>query len=410
MPDRPLNICMFSNLFRPVVSGSSTQSDGLSRELAAQGHRPIVITARLREEDPECEEIAGVPVYRLPALRLPKLPIALNFPWLSLTFTPGNLRRIEQIFRRHRIDVIHLHNHMFDLSFSAVQMHKRFRIPLVITLHTMIHHVKSAYNLLLYPADRVFLRCLVADHAGRLICPDVNIMDYARAAFPRTARTMVPYGIDEPVTPEVSHVERLRQMHHLAGKRVILSLGHIHELRHRRELIAALPAIRKEVPNAVALIVGAETIDSPRKLANQLGVQDSVIFAGHVPHSDVPAYLALADLEMHLFYQDKVENTSIGIASMEAMAAGKVILAWANMDTYGRGILRPGENLIAVDPARPAEIERTIIDLLKDPARRDRVGSAARSLIRDHFSWERICNQTLQIYGEEIARQTRTRS
>ena len=393
---------MFTNLFYPVVSGSSTQSASLSRELARLGHKPFVITARIEKSSPPYEEIDEVPIYRIPAIRLPRLPISMNFPWLSYTFRPGNLSRISEIFYRHRPEVIHLHNHMFDLGFSAVLMRKRFGLPLVITLHTMIRHSRRIYNMILYPADRVFLRYAVVNRAQMLICPDVNIEKYAREAFPGNRRVLVPYGITIPGEPDDGALQELRDKYHLNGKRVILSLGHVIELRDRRELISTLPSIRKAIPNVVVLIVGAESTEKPRRLAMQLGVEDSVIFAGPVPHQQIKNYLALADLEMHLFYQDVSENMSLGIASLEAMAAGKLILAWANENTYGRGILRDGSNIVFVDPNEPTRLAQTIIDLLLDHQKRRQIGERASQTMREHFSWESVCSRTLEVYGEVI--------
>ena len=397
-----MSVCVFSNLYPPLVSGSSVNSSALSLELARRGHRLFVITARVDSDTPEYEETDGVAVYRLPAIRLPRLPIALNFPWLSYTFTPGNLRRIDRIFRRRRPDVIHLHNHMFDLSLSAVWARRRFGIPLVITIHTMIRHTRRIYNLLLYPADRVLLRCLVAGNAHTLLCPDFNIIKYVREAFPTARRAFIPYGMDLPDDPAPDHVALLRKRHGLEGKRVILSLGHVHSLRDRRHLISALPAVRRAVPNVAALIVGAETTDAPRKLARELGVQDAVIFAGHAPHEDVPAYLALADLEMHLFVQGDVENTSPGIASMEAMSAGKATMTAANENTFGPGVLRNGRNVILVNPDRPEETASTIVDLLRDDAKRGRIGQAARQMVQENLSWDLVCRKTLEAYQNAI--------
>jgi 1,2-diacylglycerol 3-alpha-glucosyltransferase len=406
MTGAPLSICMFSNLFRPVVSGSATQSEALARQLVRLGHKPFVITARVQSDSREYEELDGVPIYRLPALRLPSMGIALNFPWLSWTFTPGNLRRIDELIRKHRPDVLHLHNHMFDLAFTAVRMKRRWQVPLLVTIHTMIRHVKPLYNLLLYPADRVFLRQAVIKRTDAVLCPDHNIKTYVEDAFPGCNAQVCPYGVDIPPAADPVQVEELRRKHNLAGKRVILSLGHVHELRHRRELIRILPEIHQVFPNVVVLIVGAETIDSPRRLAQELKVSDAVIFAGHAPHELVPAYLALADLEMHLFYQDAIERTSLGIASMEAMGAGKAVVVAANQDTFGPGALRPGENVIFVDPTKPQEMTRTLVELLGNPDRCRRIGAAARRFVVDHLSWEVISAQTVDLY--RAARQHRS--
>ena len=400
MSDSSRSVCMFSNMFPPVVSGSAIQSSSLARELAARGHRPFVICPRVDATSDEYEELDGAAVYRLPAIKLPKLPIAMNSPWLSYTFTPGNIRRVVEILRRHRPEVIHLHNHMFDLSLMAVRMRRRFAIPLTVTLHTMIRHSRALYNVLLYPADRLVLRRLVAEQAETLICPDDNIMEYARQAFPRTERTMIPYGIDILDQADPAEVERFRSAYGLEGKRVILSLGHVHGLRDRRELVAALPAVRKALGDVVALIVGDEGVDTPRKLAADLGVSDAVIFTGHIPRDQVAAHLALADMEMHLFYQDSDGRDSLGMASLEAMGAGLAVIGAAHKDTHGKGLLRDGENVVLVRRGMGKDLEKVIIDLLQDRQRRERIGQAAGKLVRDHFSWDRICQQTLDAYDQ----------
>ena len=402
MSGESLSVCMFTNLFRPVVSGSSTQSATLSRELVRRGQKPFVITARVDPDTPEYEEVDGVPIYRLPCIRLPKMPISLNFPWFSITFTPGNQRRIAEILHRHKPDVIHLHNHMLDMAFSAVRMSRQFHLPLLVTIHTMIHHTTPIYNAVLYPADRILLRCLVTDKADVLLCPDINIEGDVHEAFRTTSTEIVPYGISFAGEPTQDQIERIEATHNLASKRVILSLGHVHDVRCRRDEVRAMPEILKAFPDAVLVIVGAETTDIPRKLAGELGVTDKVIFAGHVAHTDVPAYLALADLEVHLFYQDSQDKQSLGIASLEAMAAGNVIVNAANKDSYGRDLLKHGENIIFVDRDQPRLLARAIVDLLGDEEKRKSIGAAAAKTIREHFSWERVCEKTLAVYRDTM--------
>jgi len=402
-----LTVCMFSNLYFPVVSGSSTQTISLARELSRRGHKVIVITARIDPVSPEYEEIDGVTVYRVPALKLPKLSIALKFPWLNSTFFPSNIKKIEKILRKHNPDIFHLHNHMFDLALSAVLMRKKLKKPLVTTLHTVIRHSQPIYNLVLLPADRVFLRRIVIDQSDLLIYPDINIKRYASEAFRREDGTVVvPYGINFHEKPKEEKIEQLRAKFDLAGKRIILSLGHVHDIRNRHDLIAAMPEVLRVFPDAALLIVGAISTTTPERLAYKLGVERSVIFAGAVPHEIVPGLLALAKLEAHWLNQEEPERTSLGIASLEAMAAGKVILSAANPNTYGDGILMDGENFVHVEPGKPTQLAQRIISLLGDDAKRQIIGFNARKTIVNHFSWDSVCEQTIQAYQRAIQKQT----
>lgn len=404
MNKNSLRICMFSNLYPPVVSGSSIQTASLSRELVKRGHEVIVITAKIANNSPEYENVDGISIYRLPAIRLPKMSISLNFPWLSYTFTPRNLRHIKHIIEQRNPDVLHLHNHMFDLAFSAVRIHRQNNKPLIITVHTVIKHARRIYNVFLYPSDRVFLKHVVMNQADAIICPDINTNHYVFDAFGKSNTALVPYGISVPESPHNGLVERLRTEYHLDGKRIILSLGHVHAIRNRKDLIEALPGILKVFPNTVLLIVGTVADNFPKEWAHKLGVYKSVIFTGHVPHSDIPGFLELADLEAHWLNQDTKDKTSLGIASLEAMGSGKVVLAAANENTHGQGVLRNGENIILVEPENPDKLAQIIIHLLSDHEKRQAIGERARQVVQEHFSWDSVCSKTLEVYKNVLLR------
>jgi glycosyltransferase involved in cell wall biosynthesis len=393
-----LTICMFSNLYPPIVSGSSTQTSTLARELVRRGCRVVVITAKVDPQSPDMETIEGVHVYRLPATRLPRMPIAFNFPWLSYTFTPRNLRRIYRIIEQYSPDVFHLHNHMFDLALASVLASRRVNKPLVVTIHTVFKHKRFLFNLLLYPIDRLILRQLVIRQATSVICPDINIEEYVGETFGAVNTQLVPYGIDIPEKASQRSIESIRIKHGLDDRRVLLSIGHLHAIRNRKDIVEALPIVLAEHPNTVLLILGMVGDDTPMRLARELRIQEAVILAGPVPHSDLPAYLALADMEAHWMNQEKPEKTSLGIASLEAMAAGKVILAAANEETYGPDVLRNGDNFILVEPGNPRRLAQTMIDLLNDGDRRAAIGEQARETIESHFSWDSVCARTIEVY------------
>ncbi len=105
---------------------------------------------------------------------------------------------------------------------------------------------------------------------------------------------------------------------------------------------------------------------------------------------------------MHFFHQDAREHTSLGIASLEAMAAGKAILAWANENAYGQGRLRDGSNIVLGNPNETTRLADTVIDLLLDYQKRREIGERASQTIKKHFSWESVCSKTLDVYREAL--------
>ena len=400
--DPPLGIAMLTNLFHPVASGSATQIHGLSRELSALGHRVVVITAQVDPLTPGYEVMDGFEIYRIPALRLPRMSIALNFPWLNWTFWPANLRRLEAIIRRHDIDLLHVHNHMFDMAFAAIALKRSLGLPVALTLHTVIKHSIRAFNLLLYPADRSFLRRVVVRHADAVICPDMNIKAYLAEAFGRDDGYLVPYGISLPDHPGPAVERQIIEHFGLAGRRVILSLGHVHALRNRLDLIRAVPAVRERFPEVMLLIVGAVADQRPVNLVKQLSLGDTVIFAGPQPHAHIPVYHALAELEAMWFDQADGGKNPLGIACMEAMLAGKPVLTVSNIDTFGTGVLVSGRDVIILNALDAEPLSRTIIDLLDATQKIAHIGSTAQALAREHFAWRKVAAEMTAIYRSLI--------
>src|SRR5258706_10233046 len=393
----PLTICMFSNLYPPIHSGSSTQCAQLAVELTLRGCKVIVITSRIDRESPSFELANGVYIYRIPCLRLPRMSIALNFPWLNVTFTPSNTRRIREILKAHPPDIIHLHNHMFDMAFHATSMARRLRKPFVITIHTIIKHPNRLYNLVLAIFDRLLLKHFVIHRADILVSPDRIISDYIEHAFGSRKAKLIPYGIYEPPFPQLEKMTALRNHYRLGNGPVILSLGHLHEIRNRRELIEVLPQLITHFSNLRLLIVGDVGTDSAEKLAIQLGVRNHIIFAGAVPYAEVSNFLGVADVEAHWFDRSH-PHRSLGIAAQEAMAAGKVVIGNADDNLYGKCILRNGENVILIDPADTEMLVWQFIDILVSDKKRKSIGKNAQNTMRRHFSWKVIGSQTLALY------------
>ncbi len=391
-------ICMFSNLYPPVYSGSSTQCSQLARELSNRGHEVIIITAHLDKQTAPYEKIDGVHIYRLPAFHLPKMTVSLNFPWLNSTVIPGNVHKVNVIFDQHKPDVIHLHNHMFDLAFSAVRAAHQFNKPLIVTIHTLIKHPRPIYNWILYPLDRWFLKRMVIERADLIVCPDATIERYVTEAFGPVDKVLLPYGITQMQKPPEYKMESIRQKYGLENSPIILSLGHLHEIRNRKELIEILPALLLHFPNLKLMIVGDIGTNSAELLAKRLGVSNAVIFTGSVPHSDIPTYLGIADLEAHWFHESNPQNKTLGIAALEAMGAGKVVVGTADEDVYGKGILDNNGNVILVNLASLENLASRISGLLKDDQKRAAIGVQARNTIADHFSWDNVCKQTLVAY------------
>ncbi|MBI5211571.1 MAG: glycosyltransferase family 4 protein [Elusimicrobia bacterium] len=113
----------------------------------------------------------------------------------------------------------------------------------------------------------------------------------------------------------------------------------------------------------------------------RLGIADRVRWLGQQPHARVLELLRGCEL-----FVLPSRRESLGGAAIEAMAAGKAVVA---SRTGGiPELVTDGREGILVEPKEPAALARAMLKLLRDPAERSRMGAAAREKSR-RFSWDR---------------------
>jgi glycosyltransferase involved in cell wall biosynthesis len=133
------------------------------------------------------------------------------------------------------------------------------------------------------------------------------------------------------------------------------------------------PLVRAEIPDARFVIVGRNPVRSVRALGRLPGVS----VTGGVP--DVRPYLAsaavsVAPLRVARGLQNKI---------LEAMAMALPVVG-TSAAFEGVGAPRGTGGEVADDPEGFA---RCVVELLRDPARRQSVGRAARAYVERHHRW-----------------------
>jgi glycosyltransferase involved in cell wall biosynthesis len=127
-----LTIAMTGNNYPPEFSGGTERvMQALAREISSAGDRLLVICGSEephRGEDVIREEVAGIPVFRLP--RLPDEVYGLNLE------RPRILELMRGILIEENVDILHV-NHWSHLSDGQVRLGKDLGLGVVVTLHDM---------------------------------------------------------------------------------------------------------------------------------------------------------------------------------------------------------------------------------------------------------------------------------
>jgi phosphatidylinositol alpha-1,6-mannosyltransferase len=206
-----------------------------------------------------------------------------------------------------------------------------------------------------------------------------------------TLRRLAP-GVDiETFHPGVDG-QAVRARHGLTGRPVIVCVSRLVARKGQDVLIRALPAIRREVPDAALLLVGRPNRErfatGLRHRSEREGLAADVVFAGGVDAAELPQYFAAGDVfampcRTRRFGLD-VEG--LGIVYLEASALGRAVVAGASGGAPEA--VRPGQTGWVVDGRDPDDVAVRIGALLRDRAERDRMGRAGRRWVEQEWTWD----------------------
>jgi glycosyltransferase involved in cell wall biosynthesis len=180
---------------------------------------------------------------------------------------------------------------------------------------------------------------------------------------------------------------------------LIVFVGTVCEKKGIRQLIHAMPGIAQAAPEAHLLVVGRDWRDreSGRSFTEYLrglipaDLQERIVFQGAVEHDQLWRILARAAV---CVYPSHME--ALPVAWVEAMAMGKAVVA--SNTGPGPEVVEDGVSGLLCNPHQPESIAEKVIQLLKAPQLRRRLGAAARQRAVEHFSVEVLVGRNLDFY------------
>ena len=370
-----MRIGIFTNAYKPEISGVVNSIGILRNELVRQGHAVYIFAP----EAPNYED-EEYGIFRYPAI---KLPVSVNFP-LAIPVSPF----VDWVVPRLKLDILHSH-HPILLGEEAINFAKQLNLPHVFTHHTQYeeysHYIPFNQNIvktLTREMVRSFLnRCV------RIIAPTESIRAQLKEQYPEVAERLrvLPSPINlEDFAPEKLNPAPIRRKYGLEGTFTFVSVARLTPEKSFDVLLKAFARVAASHAKARLLLVG----DGPskkelRKLCRELSIADRVFFTGLVEYGGVPHYLAAGDA----FAFASTTETQ-GLVMVEGMAAGLPVVA---VDAPGnRDVIRHGENGLLTERgagALAAGMRRLMEDAdlhrrLREGARKTAVEYAAPPLTR----------------------------
>lgn len=199
-------------------------------------------------------------------------------------------------------------------------------------------------------------------------------------------RAIIPYPVDFSMIGTSGNWRKLRKKLGLDDRAsIIVSVGRLIEKKGIHYMIRALPRVIKKIPNVHYIIVGDGDWRSQLEAeVDILHLRDRVHFVGNISRGEISNYYHLADVFVAPSIRDSRGNIDDRpVVIIEAMACARAVVATrfpGNALTIKNGItgiLVPAKNTRAIQEA--------VVEFLRSPALRNRLGKQARQRVYQMF-------------------------
>ena len=387
-----MRIALFTDTYPPYVNGVSTSTFNLANILTKNGHDVLVIAPRFTEG--KLEQVGNV-LY-VPGLYLKR--------YYGFRLTNIFASKPFKIIKKFKPDVIHNQTD-WTIGVLARRCAKKLNIPIVYTYHTA--YEDYTYYVVRGIMDRFAKRVMrgytkgIANRMTEFITPSEKTKEYMRLVGSDIYINVVPTGIDFSIFKsdqiDQEKAKAFKEEHHIKETtKVFLILGRIAKEKSMDVSLKGIAEYHHKHPEVdiKVLVVG----DGPAKedlviLAEQLGMTSYTDFIGQVSGLEVPFYYSMADI-----YTSASITETQGLTFMEAMAAGKIVLA--RFDTNLSGTIINGKTgfFFTDDHSFVSQVEK-IFSLTPDQ-KAAIVNEAYQTA--DVYSIDKFYNNIVRVYNRAI--------
>lgn len=229
-----------------------------------------------------------------------------------------------------------------------------------------------------------------------------------RFAMRRAAALIVPsgflvdvfarFGMPAEIVPNIVDLSRFQARAPRRDERAHLVVTrNLEALYDNATALRALALLQRRLPQVCLTIAGSgPERERLQALAQELGVQDRVRFAGSLDRQGIAALYAEADLLLNPSLADNMPNSVL-----EAMASGVPVVS-SNVGGLPY-LLRDGVTGLLVPPGEPEQLAAAAERLLTEPGLWEQVATAAQQDVQ-RYTWSQVAGRLADTYRRARAR------
>lgn len=359
------------------------------------------------DSDAEIEENA-LTLYTHRPIKLP-FPNAYRYPKIGYFGKIINQENVYRQFCRIATDMIAengwekddtiLYAYEVAAVKAAAHISKKLGIPFVTRFQgTVIKPSKSSFNVInrirLYPHPSA-----LAEKADAVIMTNDGTLGDKVLRCARNMSEHIYFWRNGVNMPDFSKIDSAIEDKLIDdGDKLLITVS---RLAHWKRIDRAIHAVAKVVetqPNCKLLIIGeGDARKELETLANQLGVNQNVIFVGSIPQAKVYQYMKRADVFLSLY-----DLSNLGNPLMEAMICGLPIITLNNGDTST--VIKHNETGVLLDLDNVDAVPDYINKILND---REFANHLSENVFlfakREFWSWEQRIETEINTISELLS-------
>jgi len=384
----------------PLHSGYTFRSAAILREQRKLGWQTFHLSGPKQRDCTVDEEVAdGLHFHRTPKPSglLARLPGGDPFAVMAALE-----KRLLGLARTLHPDVIHAHSPVLD-AVPAIRVGRKLGIPVVYEIRAFwedaaVDHGSTQEGSLRYRLTRALETWAVkrAD-AVTVICEGLR-GDLVARGVDAGKISVIPNAVDiEKFALGGKPDLELKMKLGLGSSRVLGFIGSFYAYEGLDLLIAALPAILKQMPDVKVLLVGGGPQDTALKQqVMRLDLGDRVIFTGRVPHAEVNRYYDLVDVLVYARHRMRLTDLVTPLKPLEAMAQGRLMVA---SDVGGhRELIDDGKTGVLFRAGDVDDLAAKVTALFNNEADWNAMKQAGRRFVETERNWAASVARYRQIY------------
>ncbi len=303
-----MNIGLFTDTYFPQLSGVATSIQTLKNALEKNGHSVFIFTTT----DPHL----GKGTIEPNVFRVSSVPF-VSFTDRRIAFR--GLFQATKIAKEVKLDIVHTQTE-FSMGMIGKYVAHSLGIPAIHTYHTMyedyLHYVLNGHLLKPYHVKQ-FTKAYLHNMDG-VVAPSERVKETLTRYGVTIPMRIIPTGVDLTAINENPRRDVRKELGIDSNEKVILTLSRVAAEKKIDQILDVLPTVLEIEPNVKFVIAGDGPDAQPLKdQVARLSLEDYVIFAGSVEHSDVGNYYRMADL-----FVSASDTETQGLTYIEALAAG----------------------------------------------------------------------------------------